>query len=137
MRKSSLYSLVFTIFNDGLGWGVILTLFAPLLMGQNDTLLPADTTLQMRNLILGLLIAIYPFTQFIFMPLLGALSDHVGRKIVLKWTILCAGISFVISALAISIGSLTLLFFSRFLAGVFSANAATAQAAIADISSEK
>ena len=137
IKKSSLYSLVFTIFNDGLGWGVILTLFAPLLMGENDALVSADTSVQARTLILGLLIAIYPFTQFVFMPLLGALSDHMGRKIVLKWTILCAGISFILSGIAISLGSLTLLFLSRFLAGVFSANAATAQAAIADISSEK
>ena len=137
VRKSSLYSLVFTIFNDALGWGVILTIFAPLLMGESSHFLPEGATLQTRNLTLGLLIACYPLTQFIFMPFLGAVSDHLGRKKVLEWTILCAGFSFVLSAFAIWMESLFFLFVSRVLAGVFSANSATAQAAIADISSER
>ncbi|MFI5333925.1 MAG: MFS transporter [Chlamydiales bacterium] len=137
MRKSSLYSLVFTLFCDGLGWGVVLTLFAPLLMDPASGFLPADTSIQTKNLILGLLIGCYPLTQFLFMPIIGALSDHIGRKKVLKWTILCAGFSFVLSAISISMGSLVFLFLSRILAGVFSANSATAQAAIADISSER
>lgn len=137
IRKSSLYSLIFTIFCDGLGWGVVLTIFAPLLMHPDTPLLPAGSTIGMQNLVLGFLIACYPLTQFFFMPLVGALSDHLGRKKVLEWTILCAGFSFVLSAIAISMGSLSLLFLSRILAGVFSANSATAQAAIADISSER
>jgi DHA1 family tetracycline resistance protein-like MFS transporter len=76
-------------------------------------------------------------TQFVFMPFLGAISDLLGRKKVLEWTIACAGVSFVFSAVAIWMKSLALLFASRILAGIFSANAATAQAAIADISSER
>ncbi len=137
IRKSSLYSLIFTLFNDGLGWGLILTIFAPLLMNPSSGMLPENASLQTQNLVLGLLIASYPLTQFFFMPLLGAISDHLGRKKVLEWTTLCAGCSFILSGVAISQGSLWLLFLSRVLAGVFSANAATAQAAIADISSEK
>jgi len=137
VRRSSLYSLIFTIFNDALGWGVILTIFAPLLMGQSNHFLPEEATLQTRNLTLGLLIACYPLTQFLFMPFLGAVSDHLGRKKVLEWTILCAGFSFILSAIAIWMESLLFLFISRILAGIFSANSATAQAAIADISSER
>jgi DHA1 family tetracycline resistance protein-like MFS transporter len=137
MKKSALYSLVFTIFNDGLGWGVVLTLFAPLLMNSTSHFLPEGASLDMQNVVLGLLIGCYPLTQFLFMPLLGALSDHIGRKKVLEWTILCAGFSFILTAVAISNGSLWMLFVSRILAGIFSANAATAQAAIADISSDR
>lgn len=125
------------MFNDSLGWGVVLTIFAPLLMDAANPLLPADATLQTRNVFLGLLIACYPLTQFFFMPLLGALSDHFGRKKLLQWTILCAAFSFGLSALAIAKGNLFFLFLSRILAGIFSANASTAQAAIADISSER
>jgi DHA1 family tetracycline resistance protein-like MFS transporter len=136
MRKSSLYSLLFTIFNDALGWSVVLTIFAPLLM-SSDGLLSSDTTLRTQNLVLGFLLACYPLTQFICMPFLGAVSDHWGRKKMLEWTILCAGFSFILSGLSIWMGSLPLLFISRILAGIFSANAATAQAAIADISSDR
>jgi DHA1 family tetracycline resistance protein-like MFS transporter len=136
-KKSSLYSLVFTIFNDSVGWSVVLTIFAPLLMSPDSDFLPPGTSLHAQNIILGLLIACYPFTQFIFMPFVGALSDHFGRKKILEWTVLCATITFALSALAISWKSLSLLFISRILEGVFSANAATAQAAIADTSSER
>lgn len=137
IRKSSLYSLIFTIFNDSLGWGVILTIFAPLLFDPTSPLLPSDTSVSTRNFVLGALIAAYPFTQFLFMPVLGSLSDRIGRKTVLKWTTLFAGFSFILSGVSIYYGSLSMLFVSRILAGVFSANSATAQAAIADISSEK
>ncbi|OFZ36580.1 MAG: hypothetical protein A3D92_23555, partial [Bacteroidetes bacterium RIFCSPHIGHO2_02_FULL_44_7] len=85
----------------------------------------------------GLLLACFPFTQFIFMPILGALSDNFGRKKLLIWTTLFAAFTFALSGIAIAAKSLSLLFFSRILSGVFSANAATAQAAIADTSSER
>ncbi len=136
-KKSSLYSLIFTIFNDALGWGIVLTIFAPLLMNPDSHFLAPGTTVRAQNVILGLLIACYPLTQFIFMPLVGSLSDHFGRKKILEWTILCATLTFALSAMAIALKSLALLFISRTLAGIFSANAATAMAAIADMSTEK
>ncbi|HSX13693.1 MAG TPA: MFS transporter [Chlamydiales bacterium] len=137
IRKSSLYSLIFTIFNDSLGWGVILTLFAPLLFDPASPLLTPETSMTTRNFILGALIASYPFTQFLFMPILGSISDRLGRRIVLQWTIFLDVLCFVLSGISIYLGSLQLLFISRILAGIFSANSAAAQAAIADISSEK
>ncbi len=136
IRRSSLYSLIYTLFCDGLGWGVVLTIFAPLLLNPENPLLPKGTSIATQNLVLGLLIGCYPLAQFIFMPLIGAISDHLGRKKILEWTTLLAGFSFVLSAIAVSIGSLSLLFASRIFAGIFSANSATAQAAIADFSSE-
>ncbi len=137
IRKSSLYSLIFTIFNDSLGWGVILTIFAPLLFDPTSPLLDQDVSLTSRNFIFGALIATYPLTQFLFLPVLGSLSDSIGRKKVLQWTTLFAGFSFILSGLSIYHGSLFMLFVSRILAGIFSANSAAAQAAIADISTEK
>lgn len=136
-RKGSLYSLLFTIFNDAIGWGVVLTIFAPLLFDRSHPILPADTSDATRNIILGFLIGSYAVTQFISMPLIGALSDHFGRKKILKWTIFGAMASFVFSALAVWWESLLLLFAARLLAGLFSGNAGTAQAAIADMSTEQ
>ncbi|HSX37687.1 MAG TPA: MFS transporter [Chlamydiales bacterium] len=137
IRKRSFYSLIFTMFNDGLGWGIVLTIFAPLVLDVNNGFLPADTSIEKRNVLLGFLIACYPFTQFLFMPFIGALSDHLGRKKVLEWTILSGALTFVLSALSVWWGSIVCLVISRILAGICSANAATAQAAIADMSSER
>jgi DHA1 family tetracycline resistance protein-like MFS transporter len=136
-RKSSLYSLLFTIFNDAIGWGVVLTIFAPLLFGRSQTILPEDASDATRNVILGLLIGSYAITQFFAMPLVGALSDHFGRKKILEWTIFGAMLSFILSALAVRWESLFILFAARLLAGLFSANSAIAQASIADMSSER
>jgi MFS transporter, DHA1 family, tetracycline resistance protein len=136
-RKSSLYSLLFTIFNDAIGWGIVLTIFAPLLFDKSNSILPLDTTDSTRNIILGVLISSYAVTQFFSMPLIGALSDHFGRKKILEWTIVGAILSFVLSALAVWWESLFVLFGARLLAGLFSGNAGTAQAAIADMSTEK
>jgi len=136
-RKGSLYSLLFTIFNDSIGWGIVLTIFAPLLFDRTNSILPADTSDATRNIIVGVLISSYAITQFFSMPLIGALSDHFGRKRILEWTIVGAMLSFVLSALAVWWESLFILFAARLLAGLFSGNAGTAQAAIADMSSEK
>jgi DHA1 family tetracycline resistance protein-like MFS transporter len=136
-RKSSLYSLLFTVFNDAIGWGIALTIFAPLIMSKSDSLVSAAMAEGTRNILLGLLIGSYAATQFFSMPLIGALSDHFGRKKVLEWTLVGAALSFFLSAYAIWLQSLTLLFISRLLAGLFSGNSGTAQASIADMSTEK
>jgi DHA1 family tetracycline resistance protein-like MFS transporter len=136
-RKSSLYSLLFTVFNDSVGWGIALTVFAPLMMSRTATLVPPDMSEATRNILLGSLIGSYALTQFFSMPLIGSLSDSFGRKRILEWTLFGAALSFFLSAFAVSIQSFTLLFASRLLAGLFSGNSGTAQASIADMSTER
>lgn len=134
-RRNSLYSLLFTIFNDSLGWGIVLTIFAPLFFDPSKGLLVGVSD-ALRNIVLGLFIGSYAITQFFAMPLIGALSDHFGRKKILQWTILGAMASFALSALAIRWNSLFVLFLARLAAGFFSGNASTAQASVADMSTE-
>lgn len=135
-RKSSLYSLLFTVFNDQIGWGIALTIFAPLIMNKSEALVSSGMTDGVRNIVLGLLIGSYAATQFFSMPFIGALSDHFGRKKILELTLVGAALSFFLSAYAIWMQSLSLLFASRLLAGLFSGNSGTAQASIADMSTE-
>lgn len=134
VRKASFYSLLFTIFNDAIGWGIVLTIFAPLLFDPLNRILPSDTSHAVRNILLGFLLSSYAVTQFFSMPVIGALSDHWGRKRILEWTLFGAMASFILSAIAIGINSLILLFISRLLGGVFSANVGAAQASLADMS---
>lgn len=129
--------LLFTIFNDAIGWGIVLTIFAPLFFDSSDRMLPSDTPNAIRNILLGILIGSFGIAQFLSMPVIGALSDHFGRKQILEWTIFGSLMSFILSAIAILMSNLTLLFFSRLVAGLCSGNAGTAQASIADMSTEK
>ena len=68
--------------------------------------------------VLGFLIAIIAFAQFIFSPLAGNLSDRIGRKKLIVFGLVMTGIAQIGFALA---GHLVELFLWRFLTGVGSA----------------
>jgi DHA1 family tetracycline resistance protein-like MFS transporter len=82
---------------------------------------------------IGILTALYGLMQFIFAPVLGALSDNLGRRPVLLMSLAGTVINYVIMAFA---PQLWMLFLGRAIAGLTSANAAVAAAYITDISSE-
>jgi DHA1 family tetracycline resistance protein-like MFS transporter len=78
------------------------------------------------------LVASYCIGQFFGSPLLGALSDRLGRKKILIFTLLLALIGYLLGALSICILSFFGLLLSRILAGVAAGNFAIAQSYIAD-----
>ena len=84
--------------------------------------------------IIGVLQAAYPMMQFIGAPILGRLSDRYGRKPVLVISQIGTFAGFILLGFA---NTLTLLFISRIIDGLSGANMATAQAAIADSTTEK
>ena len=68
--------------------------------------------------------------QFVFSPVLGALSDRFGRRPVVLLSNLGLGLDYVLMALAPSLGWL---FVGRLVSGITSATFATASAYIADV----
>lgn len=81
----------------------------------------------------GAMLAIYAVMQFLFAPVLGALSDRYGRRPVLLISLAGAAVDYVFMALA---PALWMLFLGRALAGLTSANMAVATAVVADLSDE-
>lgn len=82
------------------------------------------------SLHIGLITGAFPLTQFFFAPYLGSVSDKVGRR-----PLILTGIAgFSIATFIFSLGeSLALLYFSRLIAGIFTASFVTASGAyIAD-----
>jgi len=77
-----------------------------------------------------LLMACYSVAQFVAAPIWGQLSDRVGRRPVLVASI---GLTALMLAGFASAGSLAMLFVFRTLHGVMTANIATAQACVADL----
>ncbi|OCJ10393.1 tetracycline resistance MFS efflux pump [Rhizobium sp. AC27/96] len=82
---------------------------------------------------IGIMTALYAAMQFVFAPVLGALSDNLGRRPVLLISLAGAAINYVIMAFA---PQLWMLLLGRAIAGLTSANISVATAYITDISPE-
>jgi multidrug resistance protein len=119
-NKKGQYSIIFLIvFIDLFGFGVvipILPLYA-LHFGANEW-------------VNGILVGIYSGMQFIFAPLLGRISDRVGRRPVLLVSIMGTVVGFAVMGLA---RTLAWLFIARIVDGISGSNISTAQAYLADI----
>ncbi len=74
--------------------------------------------------------ALYAAMQFVFAPVLGALSDRMGRRPILLASLTGAAINYVVMALA---PQLWMLMLGRAVAGLTSANVSVATAYITDI----
>ena len=83
-----------------------------------------------RPTVVGLLISSYAFCQLIAGPILGHLSDHMGRKPLLIVSQLGTLVGFLILAFA---NSLWLIFVSRIIDGATAGNLSLAQAYISDV----
>lgn len=130
--NSKTLAIVFAIvFIDMLGVGVLIPVI-PLLL--TDPTYPYYLGLEGAGgyMTLGLLIAIFPFMQFLAAPILGQLSDRVGRKPVLTFSLLGTSLSYVVFAIGILTKNIPLLFISRAFDGITGGNISVAQAAIAD-----
>ena len=82
----------------------------------------------------GVIGASYALMQFLFAPIVGALSDRFGRRPIILISLFGLGVDFVIQGLAPNIWWL---FAGRLLAGVMGASFTTANAYIADVSTDE
>ena len=82
----------------------------------------------------GVIGASYALMQFLFAPVMGSLSDRFGRRPVILISLFGLGIDFVIQGLAPNIWWL---FAGRLFAGVMGASFTTANAYIADVSTDE
>lgn len=117
-----------TLLLDVLGFGVIIPV-APRLI---EKLLHhgAGGTDSEAAYVVGWLAATYAIMQFLFSPLLGALSDRIGRRPVLLVAILGSGLDYFAMAFA---PTLAFFFITRALNGLSGASMTVCNAYIADI----
>jgi len=123
MRKGSLGTLFLTVFLDLVGFGLII----PFLPSMARDLGASDFTA-------AALAASYSLMQFIAVPIWGRISDRVGRRPVLVWSIAASAIGMVFLGLS---QSLLTVFLSRLWSGAATANIAVAQAYIADVTTPR
>lgn len=112
-------TLFLIVFVDLVGFGVIIPLLP--FYGEHFQASPATV---------GLLMATYSLTQFLSAPVLGRLSDRVGRKPVLSVSLAGAAGSYLLLAFA---DELWMLFAARAIGGLMAGNISTAFAYVADV----
>lgn len=134
IHRRSLFPILLTYFLDTFGLAIVYPVFTPLLLALDGNFVPIATPLFERSVVLGLLIAAFPIAQFFGAPFLGELSDRIGRKKVLSFSILGTSIGYAISAIGIFATDLPLLFLGRLWTGLFAGNLTICLASVADMS---
>lgn len=122
-RRRALTAIFVTVLLDLIGFGMILPLLP--FYGQE---------LHATAFEIGLLFSSYSLAQLVFAPLLGRLSDRVGRRPVLLVSIAGSVAAYLLFAAA---SSFAVLLLARTLAGIAASNYAIAQAYVADVSSRE
>ena len=128
--RSPMFILFLVVFIDMIGFTIVI----PFLTYFVQDLATSDGIIDTgrRDLWVGIIISVYSFAQFIFTPILGSLSDRVGRRPILLFGLFMNTIFFTVFGLS---GSLMMALAARFLAGAGNGNIAVARAYIGDISS--
>ncbi len=107
-------------------------IFSPLFLTNNSSQLNQFMHLP-PMILMGLVLAAYPAGLLVGGSYLGKLSDRLGRKPVLFWSLLGAVAGNALSALAIYLDSFMLLILSRLLTGLCVGNVAVARAIVTDL----
>lgn len=123
-RIPGLGAIFLVIFLDILGFSLVLPFLAQ----------EARDTFHTTELVGTLLGAIYSLMQFLFVPVWGRVSDRVGRRPVLVWSVLATGLG--MASLGVGLlyaHTVVWLFVARAASGIATANLGTASAYIADV----
>lgn len=139
IKSFTLPIILLTVFIDLLGYGILIPVIPQLLANPRSPfyLLPHGMTIDQGYIMLGFLVAIYPFMQFLATPILGQFSDKFGRKKILALSLMGTCLSYIIFAIGIITRNIPLLFISRGFDGITGGNLSVAQASLADISSKE
>ncbi|GAB3439653.1 TCR/Tet family MFS transporter [Massilia solisilvae] len=122
--RGNLNFVLVSVFIDMLGIGLIVPVL-PILVGQ------FVSGREEQALWYGVMAMVFGLMQFIFMPMLGAVSDRIGRRPVLMYSMTGMCINFLATAWA---PNLACLFIGRVIGGMSSASMSVASAYASDIS---
>src|SRR2546426_3799185 len=123
-RQAAVIFVFITVVLDMLALGLIAPVLPKLVLSflNNDMTRAANWN--------GIFLTVFAAMQFFFSPVIGILSDRVGRRPVLLLSSLGLGLDYVVMALAPTIGWL---FLARIISGITASSIPTAMAYIADV----
>ena len=123
--KHALVFVLITVMINSIGFGIMIPVL-PDLLKELSGLANSDAVIHG-----GYLTLVFAVMQFIFMPIIGALSDRFGRRPVMLISLFGLSIDYFLMGFA---PTLAFLYFGRLITGITGATFSTANAYIADIS---
>lgn len=127
-RQAAVGFIFITLFLDVMGWGLIIPVLPSLISHLKGVPINQASSFG------AVLLFGYAFSQFLFAPVLGNLSDKFGRRPILLLSLFGFSINYLLLAWA---PSFTWLIIGRIIAGVAGSSVSTAGAYIADVSTEE
>lgn len=135
MKKNLvLTAILLTICLDFFNLGLIYPIFTSLVFEGNGDLVSLHASQFFKNTLFAVLIAAFPFGQFLGAPIIGYLSDQHGRRKLLIASLIGTVATLFVCALGVTFGSLSLLLLGRFVGGLMAGNMTLAYASLADFS---
>lgn len=127
-------ALLFVVFIDIIGQGLVFPIINTLIMEPTSGFLPSDAATSVRHLNYGLVIGIFFLSWFIGAPYIAKLSDVIGRKPAILICLFGALGGYAITIVSLYYDSLFLLILGRAVTGFTAGNQPIAQAAMIDAS---
>ncbi len=118
-----LFPLSLFIFIDAMGFAMV----APILAAH-----PVSSSPALQAIVYGVAMGIFPLATFFAAPVLGSLSDRIGRRPMMIFCGLGLSSTFVVIAVGLLMNSATLVILGRLVGGFMGATQAIALAAMAD-----
>lgn len=130
----ALYALILV---DSISVSVVAPLLGPLLIDPATQIFLVGQPLHLRSVVSGLLVAVYVVLMLFMAPVLGHISDQIGRRPVLIVCAIGVLLGNLLAGVGIETQSLALLFLGRIAGGATAASQATAMAAQVDRHGDK
>ena len=125
--------LLLLILVDAIGFAMLTPLLASALADGSDAGISKGLSATQRHLVYGIATGLYPIMTFFAAPVLGQLSDRLGRKVILLVCGIGSAASYVVISAAFAWGSIALLMAGRIIGGLTAASQAVSLAAVVDV----
>ena len=125
--------LLLLILVDAIGFAMLTPLLASALADGSDAGISKGLSPTQRHLVYGIATGLYPIMTFFGAPILGQLSDRLGRKAILLVCATGIAASYVVISAAFAWGSIALLMAGRMIGGLTAASQAVSLAAVVDV----
>ena len=130
-------TLLFVVFVDLLGQGLVFPIINSLIMEPSTSLLPRETSEAVRHFDYGLIIGIFFLCWFLGAPYISKMSDVIGRKNAILICLIGALLGYALTIAALYMNNFVLLVLGRAITGFTAGNQPIAQAAMIDGSTDE